>query len=59
MAGRARAASATGVLERDPEVHRHVQKRLGQTVMAVFELAVRELDGLLLAVDDEGDFRHS
>ncbi len=55
---RAGTASATGMLERDPVIHCDIKKRLRQTVMQVFELAVLELDGRRFAVFDEGDLRH-
>src|SRR6185295_2424702 len=58
VAGRARAAAAAGVLERDVEVLGDVEKRLGLAVMRVGERSALELDGPRLAVDDERDFGH-
>ena len=45
VAGRAGAAAAAGVLERDVEVLGDVEKRLRLAVMRVRQLAVLELDG--------------
>ena len=59
MAGRAGAAAPARVFEGDAGVHRDVEKRFGQAVLAERQLAVLELDGLLGAVaEDEVDFRH-
>ena len=48
VAGRAGAAAAAGVLERDAEVLRDVEKRFRLAVMRIRKLAVLELDGLRL-----------
>ena len=58
VAGRAGAAPAAGVLERNPEVHCHVEERLRQAVAVIRHLAVLELDRGLFAVLDEGDLGH-
>src|SRR5262249_5389423 len=58
VARRARAIAAAGVLETEVEVLRDVEERLGFAVVRVRQLAVLELHGLLLAVNDEGNFRH-
>src|SRR5437762_6169250 len=58
MTGRAGTASAARVLERDAEIFRDVEERLGLAVVRVRQLAMLELDGLCLVVDDERDFRH-
>jgi hypothetical protein len=58
MTRRAGTASAAGMLERNSEIHGHVEKRLWQTVMRVFELAVLELDGRFLAVLDKRHLGH-
>ena len=55
---RARAAAAARVLERHVEVLGDVEKRLRLAVVRIRQLAVLELDGRRLAVDDEGDFGH-
>src|SRR6185436_5192507 len=58
MARRAGAAAAAGVLERDVEVFREVEKRLGLAVVRVRHLAVLERDDRRLAVDEESDLGH-
>src|SRR5436190_11267236 len=58
VAGRAGTAATAGMFERDVEVLRDVEERLGFAVMRVRQLAVLELDGLRFAVDDECDLWH-
>src|SRR5438132_964287 len=45
-------------LERNPELHRDVEERFGQSMVLVRELPLLELDGRGLAVLDESDLRH-
>src|SRR5207237_5961015 len=55
---RAGAAAAAGVLERNPEIHRDVEERFGQSMVLVRELPPLELDARRLAVLAESDLRH-
>src|SRR5205823_1119202 len=55
---RAGAAAAARVLKRDPEILSHIEERLRLAVMGVRQLAVLELDGLRLAVNNECNFWH-
>jgi hypothetical protein len=58
MTGRAGAAAAARVLERDAQVLGDVEKRLGLAVVRIRQLAMLELHGLCLAVNNECNFWH-
>ena len=46
MAGRARAASAAGMLQMKTEIHRHIQQRAGTPVVLIRQLAGLEFESL-------------